>query len=122
MLCTMCSWSTYKLITGMGGMDTDLSDREKNQLSAMTPLIKKRVSVSLFLSLFLLVGYALYGFLLTGDGQLAGQKVWGQMTLVFLVSSLMVVFGVIVAGFYTWWCRHHLDPHVESIKQGQADE
>ncbi len=103
-------------------MDLGLSDREAAQLKAMKPLIAKRVKISLSLSLFLVAAYAAYGFLLTGDGAYAGTKVWGQMTLVFLVSVIMVVLGVAVSGIYTWWCRHHLDPLVEGIKQGDEDE
>lgn len=103
-------------------MELGLSDREKVQMRAMKPLIGKRVKISVSLSLFLIVAYAAYGFLLTGDGVYAGTKVWGQMTLVFLVSVIMVILGVAVSGLYTWWCRHHLDPHVENIKQGGRDE
>lgn len=103
-------------------MELGLSDREAAQMRAMKPLIGKRVKISLSLSFFLIAAYAAYGFLLTGDGAYAGTKVWGQMTLVFLVSVIMVVLGVVVSGIYTWWCRHHLDPHVESIKQGDCDE
>lgn len=103
-------------------MDLGLSEKEAVQLRAMKPLIGKRVKISLSLSLFLIAAYAVYGFLLTGDGAYAGTKVWGQMTLVFLVSVIMVILGVTVSGIYTWWCRHHLDSLVISIQEGGGDE
>lgn len=103
-------------------MSNGLSKDERKQLQDITPFVKQRVSISLALSSILLLGYVLYAYLLTGDGALGGQKVWGEMTLVIIASVAMVVLGVLTAGIYTWWCRNRLDPNMNRIREGKPHE
>jgi uncharacterized membrane protein (DUF485 family) len=80
-------------------------------------LISMRLRVAFGLSVFLLVLYLGYAFLLGAPDKISAAPVSGELSLIVMISILVVIFGVCVAGIYTWWANTKLEPELKKIRE-----